>query len=386
MILQDLHIIGQEGSKNIRIIADKIQAIVSNGEKQNPASDELIIECNGAIAFPGLINSHDHLDFNLFRQMGNRFYDNYIDWGADLQAENKEEINAVLKIPEALRVKWGIYKNLLAGITTVVNHGKKINVPADLINIFQECYSLHSVRNEKSWKLRLNKLFQRNLPLVMHIGEGTGASMQQEIDQLIRWNLFKKSIIGVHGVAMNEKQAPSFKALVWCPASNYFLYNKTAAIDVLKKRTTILFGTDSTLTSAWNIWDHLRLARSQGFATDAELFDMLTINPARTWGLEHTARIKEDCFADIVIAKPGHGPGKWDKFYNLDPGNLLLVIHKGNIRLFDAELLNEFKKTNIITDAFSKCYINGTGKYIQGNLSSLIKKIKEYKPDAIFPG
>ena len=48
---------------------------------------------------------------------------------------------------------------------------------------------------------------------------------------------------------MDEQQATAFEALVWCPASNYFLLNTTAAVDKLKTKTSILFGTDSTLTS-----------------------------------------------------------------------------------------------------------------------------------------
>ena len=54
------------------------------------------------LLFPGLINSHDHLDFNLFPQTGNRIYNNYTEWGKDIQYQNKETINAVLKIPQQI--------------------------------------------------------------------------------------------------------------------------------------------------------------------------------------------------------------------------------------------------------------------------------------------
>jgi len=39
---------------------------------------DIYINCNGYMAFPGLINSHDHLDFNLFPLWGNRKYNNYV--------------------------------------------------------------------------------------------------------------------------------------------------------------------------------------------------------------------------------------------------------------------------------------------------------------------
>ena len=65
------------------------------------------IEFENAIAFPGLINSHDHLDFNLFPQTGNRIYNNYAEWGKDIHDQNKETINAVLKIPQHTQDSMG---------------------------------------------------------------------------------------------------------------------------------------------------------------------------------------------------------------------------------------------------------------------------------------
>lgn len=87
------------------------------------AGDHEIIFAN-AMALPGLINSHDHLDFNLFPQLGDQIYSNYVEWGETIHLHHKEQINKVLKVPAALRAQWGIYKNLLCGVTTVVDHGK----------------------------------------------------------------------------------------------------------------------------------------------------------------------------------------------------------------------------------------------------------------------
>ena len=112
-------------------------------------SGETTINFENAIAFPGLINSHDHLDFNLFPQTGNRIYNNYTEWGKDIHDQNKETINAVLKIPQHTRTQWGLYKNLFNGITTVVNHGEKLNIGNNLINVIQNNYCLHSIQFEE---------------------------------------------------------------------------------------------------------------------------------------------------------------------------------------------------------------------------------------------
>ena len=253
--------------------------------------------------FPGLINSHDHLDFNLFPQTGSRIYNNYIDWAQDIHAPHKETINAVLRIPQHIRTQWGLYKNLLNGVTTVINHGEKLSIDNNIINVVQGNFFLHSIRFEKNWKLKLNSPLAKSRPYVIHIGEGTDDASYKEINKLIRWNIYKRKIIGVHGVAMDEKQATAFQALVWCPASNYFLLNATAAVEKLKSKTAILFGTDSTLTSDWNIWEHIRLARNSRLVSDQELFEMLTIRPAAVWGLKGFGKIAEHHVADIIIAK-----------------------------------------------------------------------------------
>ena len=282
-----------------------------------------------AIIFPGLINSHDHLDFNSFPQLGNRIYNNYVEWGEDIHRHNKDVIDSVLKIPEQLRIEWGIYKNLLNGITTVVNHGPKLTVENNLITVLQRSHSLHSVVNEKNWRYKLNMPFIKKELFTIHIGEGTDHAAEKEINTLIKWNLFNRELIGIHAVAMNEKKAAKFKAIVWCPDSNYFLLGRTTAIDILKHQTKILFGSDSTVSSNWNFWDHLRLARKEKMVTDIELLAMLTNVPANVWGVQNCGVIAKDYDADIVIARRKAGLKDTDAFFELNPEDILMVIHKG---------------------------------------------------------
>ena len=192
MILRNVHIVGDDAVKNIVIENELIRAISDNESSLKNSRNQLTIEFENAIAFPGLINSHDHLDFNLFPQIGNGIYNNYAEWGKDIHEKNKEEIKAILQVPQQLRIQWGIYKNLLNGITTVVNHGEKLHVKNDIISIFQNCYSLHSAQFEKNWKYLLNKPFMKGIPFVIHVGEGTDGISRNEIDEIIKWNLFKR--------------------------------------------------------------------------------------------------------------------------------------------------------------------------------------------------
>ncbi len=385
MLLSNLFSIQQDRNVDILIDGRKIAYVSGHENSLTDASIEPALKFDNAIVFPGLINSHDHLDFNSFPQLGNRIYNNYVEWGLDIHQQNKDVINSVLKIPKKLRTQWGIYKNLLNGITTVVNHGPKLVLGDNLITILQNSYALHSVANEKNWRLRLNMPFLRIEPFSIHIGEGTDDSAKEEINTLIKWNLFNRELIGIHAVAMNEEQAGKFKAIVWCPDSNNFLLGRTARIDKLKNQTRILFGTDSTVSANWNLWNHLRIAKETKMVTKDELFCMLTDVAAKVWDLPSSGTIIKEYDADIVIANKKPELKGIDAFFALNPEDILMVVHKGSIRLFDESLHLELVGQGIKLTGFFKIYINNKCKYIFGNLPELIKSIREYYPQAYSP-
>jgi hypothetical protein len=299
----------------------------------------------------------------------------------------------VLKIPQYLRTRWGIYKNLINGVTTVVHHGPwlRIEKPHEIIRVFQDAHSLHSIGFEKRWKWKLNRPFSGMRPYSIHIGEGTDETAFLEIDELTRCNWFKKKVIGIHGVAMTEKQALNFQALVWCPHSNYFLLGQTATVHQLKKKIPILFGTDSTLTSDWNLWEHLRKARSEQGLSDQELFDSLTEAPAKAWGLRDSGSIALGQWADLVIAQvphhlaPGDHLAQMDTFFSLSPEDILLVVHAGEIRLFDEGLYKSLALGGFDLKEFYPVFIHKKRKYLFGDLPSLIKQVKVYHPEQVFP-
>jgi cytosine/adenosine deaminase-related metal-dependent hydrolase len=381
MILSNLKLADRNEQVSISVNAGMIDAMRNNEEPDFEADNQLFF--TDAIVFPGLINSHDHLDFNCFPALGTRVYMDYTEWGRHIHRTYKDEIEAVLNIPSKLRVQWGIYKNLLAGVTTVVNHGDYLPVDTPLIHVYQRAQSLHSVMFQKNWRWKLNNPFQQDRVVVIHTGEGTDERSAREIGELLRWNLFNRKLVGVHAVAMNTSQAKKFKGLVWCPGPNRFLFNKDAAACQLKKHTDMVFGTDSTLTGHWNIWEHIRLARSAKQVSDEELFHMLTAGPANLWGKQAGALIpgKE---ADIVIARKGSKQG-WDDFFAIDPSDILLVMHKGSIRLFDHELLPQMNNIKSDLACYHPVLLSNRIKYVEGNLPHLMASIRKYYSQATFP-
>ena len=385
MRLIKLGLVGQKGLFDITLEREEISNVsahVENGQAGVSSSDSIIFE--DAVAFPGLINSHEHLDFNCFPGLKHQIYPNYVAWGEDIQKNEQVIIQSVLRIPESLRTQWGVYKNLLNGITTLVNHGKPLVIADPLIDVFQGCLSLHSTRFEKRWKYKLNSPQSQGKIIVFHAAEGTDAFSKREIDRINHWNFFRRKWIAVHGVAMNARQAAFIQALVWCPDSNFFLLNQTANIGELKTLVPILFGTDSTLTASWSLWDHLRLAARQKNVSPKEIYNMVTETPARVWGFPLLGKIEKSYQADLVISRMKGDDYSYHGFLSLAPEDLLLVIHKGQIKLFD-ESIQSAPGILRIASLFSKVQVAGTVKAVKGDLPALMKAIRTYNPNQEFP-
>jgi hypothetical protein len=74
----------------------------------------------------------------------------------------------------------------------------------------------------------------------------------------------------------------------------------------------------------------------------------------------------------------------YDAYYGVNPEDIALVIHKGNIMLSDSELFGQLRGY-LNTNNFSKVFINGCFKYIYGDLPGLMDNILSYYPDCVFP-
>lgn len=383
MLLENIHILGQRDySSAIKIADGSIENIFHSDGGYKSTVNDLSIRFENAVAFPGLINSHDHLEFNLFPKLGHKTYRDYIEWGEDIHQTHKSLIGKIKNIPYGLRYLYGLYKNLIVGVTTVVHHGNGAVFQFDNLPDVHAGYNyLHSTRLQKKWRLKLNLLF-RESPVLIHTGEGTNDESSGEITDLLKWNLFGRNLIGIHGISLNENQSKKFKAIVWCPDSNLFLYNKTADISNIKNHTDILFGTDSNVSSDWNIWNHIRLAKKLAYLSDIELFESLTLTPAKTWNLGSKGKLYKGGTADIVIARKRTGDN-FESFYAINPEDILLIIKNGNPVFIDEQLSRNNPKIN--TDNFEKISINNSKKFVTNGIIGLMKSIRNYLPDYNFP-
>jgi cytosine/adenosine deaminase-related metal-dependent hydrolase len=323
---------------------------------QKPDVD--LIDVGPVLSFPGLVNSHDHLDFNCYSPMGNASHADFLDWSADIHRDHKDTITAVEAIPRAVRLKIGALKNLLSGVTSVAHHGPKL--PPDLhlpIRVISDFDSVHSPELEPGGRWEFFKPW-RGKPLVIHMAEATTPESRERALDFIRWNVFGRTLIGVHGVALQKEDFSRLDALVWCPASNLFLLGRTADIACAKEATTILFGTDSTISAEGTIWDHLRTARAHGGLSDTELFKSITDDAGRAWRMQN---------GDFVIARQRERD-RWAAFFAITPADIMLVVSNGEVVMADDEIV---RASPPIGAQLASLDLGGSRKWVRMDIESL---------------
>ena len=374
LILENVRLpFGPTGEVWVKIAGGRIAAI-GTGKTPEPCSVR-VLSLNGALLFPGLVNSHDHLEFNCFPALGRGPYRNFLTWSHDIHHRFSRQIERVSQIPQAIRAQWGVLKNLLCGVTVVAHHGA-LPVKPDVgpIGLVEGIQCLHSLTLERRWrwKLLLPELIGAGgagVPVVVHLAEGVDEACRRELTVLRRWNWRRRPLIAVHGVALAPEQSAHLRALVWCPVSNRFLYGQTAPVAVLKSHTAVLLGSDATLTGSWNFWEHLRLARELNQLTDRELFEAVTARAAKVWGLPG-GMLTPGASADLVVAEADQGDPV-DAFFALNPEQLLLVLRAGRPVLWDATLNCAMLALGVTAGPDGWVKIRGRTKWVALNVAEL---------------
>lgn len=238
---------------------------------------------------PGLINPHEHLHRNHYGRLGSPPYPNAYAWGRDIHAGHAAEIAAGRALPRREALLRGAWKNLFAGVTTVVHHDAW---EAD----FERDFPLHVARVRTIHSLGFEPEIARaaaadrsDRPLSVHLAEGTDALSANEVHELDDLGLLDERLIAVHAVGPDAEGIARLResgaAVCWCPTSNFFLLGRTAPAELLAPGIDVLVGSDSLLTADGDLLDELRAARALGLVDDARLLDAVGATAARRLGI-----------------------------------------------------------------------------------------------------
>jgi cytosine/adenosine deaminase-related metal-dependent hydrolase len=305
-----------------------------------------VLDLTGFLVLPGLINAHDHLEFNLFPSLGHGIYPNAKSWAADVYQPSTSPVKEHLALSKRTRLTWGGLKNLLSGVTTVSHHNPFEPAVFDAafpVNVVERFGWAHSLDFTPDLAERF-RTTPDNWPFIIHAAEGVDAHARSEVGRLDELGVLSERTVLVHAIGLDQPDLHRLRhrrsSLVWCPSSNVSTYGQTVAPDALHSGLRIALGTDSALTAQVDPIDEIAVARRTRQLAPEELFEMVTSRSACILRLtDGEGTIRQGGAADLVIVED-RGQTPAEALHELHPE---MVIVRGTVRLVSPRLRGAVK-------------------------------------------
>lgn len=317
------------------------------------------------LVLAGGVNAHEHLELNHYPRT--RFaprYDNAHQWGEAVNAQlDSEPYKTLRQHPYWDKILVGAMKNLLAGVTTVIQHGRadptlfRRALPVRVLRPYAWAHTLHFTPHADIQKAY--RASKGRVPFFIHLAEGTDDTARAEYAALKRLGCVGANTVLIHAVGMSAVDRADALAhgcrVVWCPSSNAFLLGATLAPQDWGAALTL--GSDSRLTADGDFLDEVAHAR----AYDPRTLPQWTAHNARAFGLHDVGHLEVGARADFVLwaGTPDSTPRRHE---------LALVVKDGVPLLGDPALMDALDVPS------HACTLDGAPKRLHEGLASLLAR------------
>ncbi|HLY59147.1 MAG TPA: amidohydrolase family protein [Terriglobia bacterium] len=372
-----------------RITAIKTTGLsASNGSSIRPAQSQPTIDLSGYLLLPGLINVHDHLEFNLFPRLGQGPYLNFEDWARDVYHPLESPVREQLLVPKPVRLWWGTIKNLLSGVTTVCHHNAAI--PRALVRRFPI-----RVMNRYGWAHSLafgediRKAFRSTppgRPFIIHLAEGTDERSREEIFRLDHLKALRANTVVVHGVGLDkvgqQLLAKRGSGLIWCPTSNIFTLGKTLDAREIEQHKNVALGSDSALTGKGDLLDEIRYAHDEARLDPERIYSLVTESAARVLQLiKGEGTIRLGGIADfLAVSDTGDRP--CSRLTQMTTRDLEALIVGGKPKLLSPTAAGRWPSTGL--DKFEVIRVGNIERLIHAPLQKLLQTTRMHLGEEVF--
>ena len=350
------------------------------------------LNLNGFFVFPGFVNSHDSLlaSYSVF-QGENRPYKNWLAWDNELKASELFRERMLLEAAELYQL--GSYRNILSGVSLVVDH-----IPHHVRRPFQNqllvqplpdfgiSHSLCSYALKWGQGIRQEYEYakEHDLPYIIHIAEGFDEESKNALLRLKQAGALGSHTVLVHGLSLSLKDldliAEAEAHLVWCPVSNWHIYQKTAPIkEALERGINICLGSDAAMYGSENLLHDIRFAQEyykkkyQESLDPVLLLQMLTVNSQKAFHLQDYCSFKPGSPANLVILKGKYPQDPFASLQEISLADIYLVLCQGEPVYGDSSLEPIFMSCGIIFERFE---MKGSKHIIKKHLGSHMQSLQ----------
>lgn len=374
----------------IEIRRGRIRNILPRGMQRRSSSARTAgrrLDLSGHLVLPGLINAHDHLDFNLFPRLGSGPYHNFREWAEDVYHPDQSPVRDQLQIPKSVRIWWGAIKNLLSGVTTVCHHNPVIPGPLNEqlpIRVLRHYGWAHSLEYGGD----IAKAFRATPPgatFTIHLAEGTDEASGGEIFELDRRGALSPQTAIVHGVGLDaaghELLEQSGASLVWCPTSNLFTLGRTLEVGDVMRHRRVALGSDSAMTASGDLLDEIHYAHSEASLSAERTYCMVTESATRVLRLPYGAgELARGGSADLIAVRD-EGLSPCDTLVHLRHEHVEFVMVGGEPRLLSQSLANRWPENSL--EGFEPLRVGSTEKLVNAPVTALLRQARVHLGDEV---
>jgi cytosine/adenosine deaminase-related metal-dependent hydrolase len=329
----------------------------------------------GYLLLPGLTNSHDHLEFGLFPNLGHGPYINFEQWAKNIHQTESDLIERQRGIPKDVRLWWGAIRNLLCGVTTVCHHNPLDPVllgDGFVVRVLTSFGWAHSVAMDPDLRARFQAT-PKHVPFVLHAAEGLDENSVGEIFALDRIQALDDRTVLVHGLGLTSKGISLLNrrgaALVWCPTSNYFLFGQTHSWESLSTVNNLVLGSDSPLTAAGDLLDEIRYAHVEAGVEAAELYRLAITRPPSVFRLDDgRGAIRPGAAADLIAVRD-QGASPANTLARMSSNDVELVAVAGQLQLASEAVFGRLP--HLLTQGLQPFEVDGHIRWVRAPLGRL---------------
>ena len=366
------------------------------GRIVDAATDALCVDLRDHLIVPGLINAHDHLHLNNVPPLGHTepFVNSYVWIDAFEPHLDDPDVVEATRVASDDRHWQGGLKNLLAGVTTVAHHDPWVGVlddpafPVGLLHNSGWSHSLGLGTPRGNLPPRYGPPVVQSFAAtpaahvwVIHLAEGTDRVAASELAQLDMLNCLASNTVLVHGVGLTgpdvERVIESGAAVVWCPASNLEMLDRTVVAGALRRLFAagrLTLGSDSRLTGSRDLLDELRVARLHSDLSPRELLRLVTCDAARILRLADRGTLDIGQRADCVIVRAGADPHQ--SLFDAGRADLRAVVRGGAPVVADPD----------VAEWFAHCAVEVTPIRVDGRPKLMARPLARPSALALEPG